>query len=318
MTHFDVFNGDADGLCSLLQLRLAHPRTSVLVTGPKRDIHLLDRVPAASGDSLTVLDISLEVNRAALLRLLESGASVEYFDHHYAGELPRHDRLVTHIDTSPGVCTGILVDHYLAGRQRIWAVVAAFGDNLVDAACELAQSLPLTGGALAALQELGDCLTYNTYGDRIEDAIVRPDELFRILLRDGDPLRFVGADAAYCAIDEARRRDLDLARQILPTHVLRGAVVYVLPDAPWTRRVRGIFGNEIANGQRQLAHAVLTTCDSGDLAVSLRAPRAHPTGADALCRQFPTGGGREAAAGIDRLPRERLPEFVARLAAAYP
>jgi hypothetical protein len=82
--------------------------------------------------------------------------------------------------------------------------------------------------------------------------------------------------------------------------------------------VRGIFGNEIANGQRHLAHAVLTACDSGDYAVSVRAPRANPVGADALCRQFPTGGGREAAAGIDRLPRERFADFVARLALAYP
>ena len=63
MTHYDVFNGDADGLCSLLQLRLAHPRPSVLVTGAKRDIHLLDRVPAGTGDSLTVLDISLAVEQ---------------------------------------------------------------------------------------------------------------------------------------------------------------------------------------------------------------------------------------------------------------
>ena len=43
-----------------------------------------------------------------------------------------------------------------------------------------------------------------------------------------------------------------------------------------------------------------------------------PTGADALCRLFPTGGGRAAAAGIDHLPCERLDEFIASLARAYP
>jgi hypothetical protein len=318
MTHYDVFNGDADGLCSLLQLRLAHPRPSVLVTGAKRDIQLLDRVPARSGDSLTVLDISLAVNNVALVRLLDRGASVEYFDHHYAGEVPFHPRLAAHIDPSPGVCTGMLVDRHLAGRHRIWAVVAAFGDNLVDEACDLASSLQLTTGALAALKDLGDGLTYNTYGDRVDDAIVRPDELFRLLLRDGDPLRFVAADAAYAAIDDARRRDLDLARRTPPTRTLPGAVVYMLPDAPWTRRVRGLFGNEVANGQPTLAHAMLTVSPAGDYAVSVRAPRARPTGADALCRQFPTGGGRAAAAGIDHLPCERLDEFIASLARAYP
>ena len=46
---FDVFNGDADGLCALHQLRLAEPADSELVTGPKRDISLLKRVNAAAG-----------------------------------------------------------------------------------------------------------------------------------------------------------------------------------------------------------------------------------------------------------------------------
>ncbi|MGB0765140.1 MAG: DHH family phosphoesterase, partial [Luminiphilus sp.] len=44
MTHFDVFNGDADGICALLQLRQADARPSQLVTGVKRDISLLERV----------------------------------------------------------------------------------------------------------------------------------------------------------------------------------------------------------------------------------------------------------------------------------
>jgi hypothetical protein len=66
MTCHDVFNGDADGLCALHQLRLAAPRACNLVTGPKRDIRPLERVDAREGDSVTVLDISLDVNPAAL------------------------------------------------------------------------------------------------------------------------------------------------------------------------------------------------------------------------------------------------------------
>ena len=62
---YDVFNGDADGICALHQLRLTEPRASVLVTGAKRDIALLDRVEAHAGDELTVLDVSLAVNSAA-------------------------------------------------------------------------------------------------------------------------------------------------------------------------------------------------------------------------------------------------------------
>jgi hypothetical protein len=56
MAHFDVFNGDADGICSLLQLRLAAPIDSVLVTGVKCDTGLLPRVIAQPGDIVTVFD----------------------------------------------------------------------------------------------------------------------------------------------------------------------------------------------------------------------------------------------------------------------
>ena len=55
MAYIDVFNGDADGLCSLVQLRNANPVESRLVTGVKRDIDLLDRVTVSEGDQLTVL-----------------------------------------------------------------------------------------------------------------------------------------------------------------------------------------------------------------------------------------------------------------------
>jgi hypothetical protein len=317
MAHYDVFNGDADGISSIVQLRLAHRLHSVLVTGAKRDIRLLDRIHPQPDDTITVLDISLDANRASLERVVAAGARVTYFDHHDAGELPLPPGVNAHLDPSPGVCTGILVDHHLAGRQRIWAVVAAFGDNLVDAACDLAAPLCLTAGALDALRDLGDCLTFNTYADDLDDAIVRPDDLVRILLRHADPLRFVATDPLYAQIDEARRRDLALARETLPAYKLPGALVYVLPDAPWTRRVRGLFGNETANAHPRLAHAVVTTGRDGTLSISVRAPRVRPTGAHVLCRGF-AGGGREAAAGIDRLPAAQLDAFVASLARAYP
>src|SRR5438445_1352382 len=110
MNHYYAFNGDADGLCALQQLRLANPRSATLVTGVKRDIQLLRRIDAAPGDAITVLDISLDQNRDDLLRLLGTGAEVRYFDHHHAGELPQHPRFAPHIDEAPEVCTSLLVD----------------------------------------------------------------------------------------------------------------------------------------------------------------------------------------------------------------
>ena len=44
MPHFDIFNGDADGICALQQMRLNNPQESTLVTGVKRDTLLLKNV----------------------------------------------------------------------------------------------------------------------------------------------------------------------------------------------------------------------------------------------------------------------------------
>jgi hypothetical protein len=68
--NYDVFNGDADGICALIQLRLEEPLESILITGVKRDISLLKQVEAKAGDRVTVLDISLDKNRRPLLDLL--------------------------------------------------------------------------------------------------------------------------------------------------------------------------------------------------------------------------------------------------------
>lgn len=318
MTHFDVFNGDADGICALLQLRLAAPVESVLVTGAKRDIALLARVDAQPGDTASVLDVSLEVNRAPLLRLLDLGVAVQYFDHHWAGEVPVHSGLRAHIDTSPAVCTGMLVDRFLSGRHRVWAVVAAFGDNLVVPARALAAMLSLSAERQDSLRALGDCLTYNATGESVDDALVHPEALFRALLSHADPFRFIKADPAFAAIDAARRHDVEQARATHPAYTMPGATVYVLPDAAWARRVRGIYGNEVANAAPRRAHAVLTRTTDGGFAVSVRAPRANARGADGLCRRFAGGGGRAAAAGIDHLPEKELQCFIQALGDAYP
>ena len=93
MAYIDCFNGDADGICALTQIRLHNPVVSELVTGVKRDINLMDRIAAKSGDIVTVLDVSLDKNRLGLEQTLAQGAEVFYCDHHYAGEIPEHPKL---------------------------------------------------------------------------------------------------------------------------------------------------------------------------------------------------------------------------------
>ena len=173
MTRFDVFNGDADGLCALHQLRLAAPADAVLVTGVKRDIALLDRVDAHAGDEVTVLDVSAEANHAALVTLLARGAHVEYFDHHFPGDLPAHAHLLAHIDTSAATCTSLIVDRHIGGLHPLWAIVGAYGDNLVEAARARAAPLGLRDDDLRKLRELGEDLTYNGSAEREDDLIAR-------------------------------------------------------------------------------------------------------------------------------------------------
>ena len=315
--HFDVFNGDADGLCALHQLRLAAPRAATLVTGIKRDVGLLERVPAREGDSVTALDISLDTNREALLRLLAHGVRVEYFDHHYAGDIPDHPALRACIDASPGTCTSLIVDRELAGRHRLWAIVAAFGDGLGAEARRLAASQGLPDDQSARLRELGESLNYNAYGDSEDDLFIRPAALYAILHRHADPFAFLRDEPIVRRIGEGRRSDMAMARQLRPGIVLSSGSVYVLPDAPWSRRVRGVFGNELAIAAPERAHAVLGPDAQGGYTVSVRAPLAAPRGADILCREFPTGSGRSAAAGINHLPLEMLPEFVRAFGRAF-
>jgi len=306
---YDVFNGDADGICALHQLRLVEPRASVLVTGAKRDIALIDRVEAQAGDELTVLDVSLALNTAALQRQLARGAKCRYFDHHFPGEIPAHPNLETFIDTAPDVCTSLLVDRYLAGRHRIWAVVAAYGDNLATAAHRASLPLDLDAAQLARLRELGECLNYNAYGESVDDLNYHPADLYRTLARYADPFEFIESEPVFDTLSSACADDLFRAGEIAPQFKMPHAALYVLPHTAWSRRVSGSFGNRLAQHFPDRAHAVLTRGDGG-YRVSVRAAENRPQGADAICRQFEGGGGRSAAAGINWLPESDFERFV--------
>jgi len=317
MRLIDVFNGDADGLCALHQLRLAEPADTELVTGPKRRIELLAGVDATAGDRLTVLDVSLDRNREALLRLLDRGARVCWFDHHYAGTVPSHPLLEAHIDTSPGTCTGILVDRHLGGRFRAWAVVAAFGDALADAAHALADSLGLDADSRETLRSLGEDLNYNAYGETEADLLVPPAVLYGEMRRFADPFRFAREAAVVRKVRDARGADMRAALAVPPYRVCARGDIFVLPDAQWSRRVRGTLANHLAALGADRAHAVLAPDARGGYSVSIRAPRTAPTGAVALARGFAAGGGREAAAGIDHLPAAALERFIEQFEAAF-
>ncbi len=310
MRFFDVFNGDADGLCALHQLRLSEPAEAELVTGPKREISLLRRVNARAGDRVTVLDIALSKNRTALDALLETGAHVRYFDHHQPGDIPQHPHFEAHIDTDAKACSSLLVNRYLQGQHLIWAVIAAFGDNLTGSALQAAQPLGLTPAQLAELQSLGECLNYNGYGENLADLYFDPAELYRRMRPYADPFTFMHESTVYPVLKDGYAQDMALAVKISPAQTRESGRLFMLPPEKWARRISGVFGNRLAVESPTQAHAVLTAKAEGGYVVSVRAPITMPSGADEVCSQFETGGGRRGAAGINHLPEAELDRFM--------
>ena len=308
---YDVFNGDADGICALHQLRLARPLRAELVTGVKRDISLVARVPRSAGIEVTVLDISLDANHAALAALLDAGARVTYFDHHGASRAFAHTQLRFVWDDSPDMCTSLIVDRELGGRFRRWAIAAAFGDNLDAVARRLAADDGCTPEETDALETLGRILNYNAYGETIADLHVPPDRLYRELHPYDDPLAFVADALCYQALAAGYRADLARVAAIEPYCRFDGASIYILPDTSWARRISGVLANRLAQCEPERSFAVLTECASGAYCVSVRSgdPCARP--ANVLCERFASGGGRRAAAGVNRLPADELDAFFA-------
>ncbi|WP_076590608.1 acetyltransferase [Vibrio ostreicida] len=316
--HYDVFNGDADGIISLLQLRLYEPKTSTLVTGIKRNIKLLEPLECQLGDSFTVLDISMESNRLALMRLLPLASHVFYADHHISGEIPQQDNLDAHLDFDPDTCTALIIDKWLGGRYHSWAIAAAYGDNLIAKANELAEHAQLTSVQQDQLQELGTLINYNGYGAKLTDLHFDPADLFVKLLAYDDPFAVIAdQDSPYHALKLAYQHDMEKALAITPRQCSESLRLFELPNEAYSRRIIGAYGNLLANQTPNRAHAVLTENDEVSYSVSLRAPLNNKQGAGAICAQFSTGGGRAGAAGINRLPKKQLAEFVLAVESYY-
>ncbi|EJG1715813.1 TPA: DHH family phosphoesterase [Vibrio parahaemolyticus] len=309
--NYDIFNGDADGIIALLQLRLADPIDSQLITGVKRDIKLVEKVDVQAGDELTVLDISMEKNMAGLEQALAQGAHVFYADHHKAGDIPQHGNLDAHIDLDANMCTALIVDKLLEGRFHTWAITAAYGDNLIAKADALAAQAGLNNEQKAQLKELGTLINYNGYGSKVDDLHFHPADLYRALVQYISPFEVIEDKASpYYQLQLVYQQDMDAAQAVPATHESDTLKLFELPNTAASRRISGVYGNWLANQNPDSAHAVLTENADGTYTVSLRAPLNNKQGAVAVCGQFPTGGGREAAAGINALRKEDVNAFI--------
>lgn len=320
LRYVDIFNGDADGLIARHQYRLAFPVSTGqlrLITGVKRDVALVDRLDAGWPDEVTVFDISYDQNAVAVEHLLAQGVHVRYFDHHRADKLKKHALLDAHIDPSPTICTSLLVDQFLGGAYRTWAITAAFGDNLITVATQLACEQSLSAAETAAFRELGECLNYNAYGECEEDLYFRPAELVARLAPYENPLAFMQADTAFAILKRGVIEDMQRAIAVAPHYVSAACALFILPDAAWARRVSGAFANRVAEAHPTRAHAILTQNLTGNFTVSIRAPMAAAHSADLVALAFPGGGGRASAAGINQLASDEIAALIAKMDAVF-
>jgi hypothetical protein len=184
--------------------------------------------------------------------------------------------------------------------------------NLDRSARTLAARALISAEVVTDLQRLGIALNYNSYAASEADMFFRPLDLYKRLSVYADPSGFVREDRAFGVLWTGYVEDMQHVAGLNAFAASNDAAVYVLPDAAWARRVTGVFANSLTHQAPRRAHAVVADNGKGGLAVSVRAPLARPTGAAALCLLYPTGGGRESAAGINHLPADEFEAFAKR------
>ncbi|MDX2469209.1 MAG: DHH family phosphoesterase [SAR324 cluster bacterium] len=306
-----IFNGDADGLCAAHQIQLSGVPCKKVITGVKRDISLLKQIADAHEQQLFVFDIAVEKNLAELKILLQKKCKITWFDHHVSEEIPTSPLFTNHIDTDPNTNTSMLVNQALKGKFAKWAVVGLFGDNLHQSAELLAQELKISAGDTETFKELGTLLNYNAYGSDFSDIYFHPEELFKQMKPFAEPLDFVKGTNILESLRAGFAEDLKKAKKV--EAIAKG--IYIFPNEKWARRVIGVYANQLVSESPDSAMALLIgkgDASSGDetYLISVRAPINGTLSAAALCKKFPTGGGRIKAAGINQLPKAQLGDFV--------
>jgi len=273
-----AYNGDADGICSMVQWGLVHGIDGQRVTGVKRDIELLKRVKPEIGDEIIVMDISLARNHIVAQNMCASGFNLTWFDHHLEGD--SITGLNSYIDTSSDICTARIVERYL-NEESDWAQVALHGDGL-----SLHSNKP-------ELKELGELLNYNGYGADLSDLHFHPDELMLHCLDAKTPQNFL-LTSEYSTLKKGFESDISSANKVQLTDGF-----YLLPNEAWARRVVGVMAHRI-NESSPGPHVI--AIDKGEtLQISMRGRN----GIGELCAMF-GGGGRATAGGIDALPKTEM------------
>lgn len=309
---FYVFNGDADGLCAqhILFLELGPPQ--LRVTGLKREIELLERIPPGAAGHVHALDISLKRNLAALSALLKRGnVKVTWYDHHEPGVPPIHPSLELHVNQAPETCTAAIVNAVRGHRQPLWAAMAAFGDNLPATGSSLASAGGASAHEAQLLRRAGSLLNYNAYGELPGDQMFPAADLAKRMEAYSSALDFCWDAIVFGPLASQFEADQEALQTLSPLADAPRAKAFVVPDAPFARRYAATWANERVLERPDEALAVLHAVSEGAYRISVRASRAGGPPASDLAIEF-GGGGRKLAAGIDALPAGDLDRFLRR------
>lgn len=316
-----VFNGDADGLAGqhILGLELGPP--DLRITGLKRDIKLLAGVPSMDSGHVRAVDISLRQNLEALPALLARGnIKVTWYDHHDAGEPKEHPNLTLHINQAPDTCTAAIVNAVCGRKYPLWAAMAAFGDGLPATAGALLAAGGATAAEGEAVREAGILVNYNAYGESSGDVLFAPADLAERMAPFASAPDFAREASILRPLAEQFAADRERFRGLSPVLDAGKARIFLVPDEAWARRYAATWANERILAEPSEALAMIHPRSDGAYSVSIRAPRGQGSaGASAadLAREFPTGGGRKLAAGINSLPHGELERFMERFRAFF-
>ena len=312
MINYFVFNGDADGLCAAHQFYLKYPQPYEAITGVKRDIALLKKIEQVSDSDVKVFDIAVEKNLPALNRLADQNCKILWFDHHISHEQPEHENIEYHIQTEADVNTSLLVSRYLGEPVSPWSIVGLFGDNMSEPAAAMAENLGLNDSQIQDLKKMGELLNYNAYGSSMDDLHFHPAEILERMKSYANPLAFMWDEKIIDELEQGHRADVQKIEQVewLTPNIVR------LPDERWARRVVGDYAYRLVRDEPDKDFAVLLTMGE-NYQVSIRTSAKNSKNAGEFCLQFPTGGGRVSAAGINTLPKKALSIFIDRFNAFF-
>ncbi len=155
-------------------------------------------------------------------------------------------------------------------------------------------------------------MNYNAYGSSVDDLHFLLAEILEQMKPYADPLVFLQGENIIDELEQGHQADFQKIEQAewLTPNIVR------LPDEKWTRRVVGDYAYRLVREEPDKDFAVLLTMGE-NYQVSIRSSAKNNKNAGEFCLQFPTGGGRVSAAGINTLPKKALSIFIDRFNAFF-